>query len=215
MIGVPVPELSVKLVPYQAERYEIRVKGPNVIDRYFDAPDKDAESFDDDGYFITNDAVRFASIHNPNDGLLFDGRITEDFKLLSGSWVQAASVRLQALDALDGLVQDVVVTGADQRDIGLLIFARPDKAQNNEGDTVTDAEYTDQIVDRLKTLAGAATGSSNRITRALIMSQPPSILDGEVTAKGSLNYDAICRGRAELLSRLYNDDDPACLNIAI
>ncbi len=210
MIGVPVPELSVKLVPCQPERYEIRVKGPNVITAYFDAPEKDAESFDEDGYFITHDAVRFADADKPTEGLLFDGRLSEDFKLLSGVWVQAASIRLLALDCLQGLVQDVVVTGADRSDIGLLIFALPARARVNDGQTVTDEPYCRQIVEQLQTL-GSTSGSSHRIARALIMSRPPSIEDAEVTAKGSLNYSAITRCRADLLARLYDDQDSACL----
>jgi feruloyl-CoA synthase len=214
MIGVPVPELDVKLIPYQDNRYEIRVRGPNVITSYFDEPEKDAESFDEEGYFITNDAVCFLDPDNLAEGVRFDGRITEDFKLLTGTWVQAAALRLQALGCLEGLVQDVVITGADRNDIGLLIFPAPQRAETQTGNPVIqDQEYCEQIREALQLLLQSAKGSSNRIVRALVMAQPPSVKDGEITAKGSLNIKAILACRPELLERLYDDQDPATIKL--
>lgn len=207
MIGVPVPELDVKLLPYQEGRYEIRVKGPNVITAYFKEPEKDAEAFDDDGYFITNDAVRFVDPNDMNAGVRFDGRITEDFKLLTGTWVQAAALRLKVLAALEGLIQDVVITGADRNEIGLLIFPSASEAQRaTDPEVITDPAYCGRIRAALLPLTEAATGSSNRISRFLVMAQPPSVQDGEITAKGSLNISAVLNCRAELLNRLYADD---------
>ncbi|MGB7184482.1 MAG: AMP-binding protein [Burkholderiaceae bacterium] len=207
MIGVPVPELDVKLIPYQDNRYEIRVRGPNVITSYFDEPDKDAEAFDEEGYFITNDAVRFVDPDDMAAGVRFDGRITEDFKLMTGTWVQAARIRLQVLATLEGLVQDVVVTGADREQIGLLIFASPQHIHADSSDSViTDSAYCEQIKQALQPMTNAATGSSTRITRFLVMAQPPSVKDGEITAKGSLNISAVLRCRSDLLTRLYDDD---------
>ncbi|MGB7297771.1 MAG: AMP-binding protein, partial [Burkholderiaceae bacterium] len=207
MIGVPVPELDVKLIPYQDNRYEIRVRGPNVITSYFDEPDKDAEAFDEEGYFITNDAVRFVDQDDMAAGVRFDGRITEDFKLMTGTWVQAARIRLQVLATLEGLVQDVVVTGADREQIGLLIFASPQHIHADSSDSViTDSAYCEQIKQALQPMTNAATGSSTRITRFLVMAQPPSVKDGEITAKGSLNISAVLRCRSDLLTRLYDDD---------
>ncbi len=214
MIGVPMPELDAKLIPYQGHRFEIRVKGPNVITAYFDEPEKDADSFDEEGYFITNDAIRFVDPQDHAAGVRFDGRITEDFKLLSGTWVQAAELRLQALKNLEGLIQDVVVTGADRNDIGLLIFPSPAIALKHDGEVVTDSEYLEKITDRLQQMAQLATGSSNRIVRALVMAQPPSIKDAEITAKGSLNISAILNCRSDLLKRLYDDSDATCLTVA-
>ncbi|MGC1442603.1 MAG: AMP-binding protein [Burkholderiaceae bacterium] len=207
MIGVPVPELDVKLIPYQDNRYEIRVRGPNVITSYFDEPDKDAEAFDEEGYFITNDAVRFVDPDDMAAGVRFDGRITEDFKLMTGTWVQAARIRLQVLATLEGLVQDVVVTGADREQIGLLIFASPQHIHADSSDSViTDSAYCEQIKQALQPMTNSATGSSTRITRFLVMAQPPSVKDGEITAKGSLNISAVLRCRSDLLTRLYDDD---------
>jgi len=215
MIGVPVPELETKLVPYQDGRYEIRVKGPNVITAYFEEPEKDLEAFDEEGFFITNDAIKFVDVKDYNAGVRFDGRITEDFKLLTGTWVQAAEIRLRALATLEELVQDIVVTGADRKDIGLLVFPSPSIAPSNDGDTVTDADYLTQIKERITLINDASTGSSNRIARVLLMAQPPSVKDGEITAKGSLNINAIVGCRAELLERLYTDTDTACIQTVI
>jgi feruloyl-CoA synthase len=214
MIGVPMPELDVKLIPYQDNRYEIRVRGPNVITAYFDEPEKDKEAFDEEGYFITNDAIRFVDSDDMNQGVRFDGRITEDFKLLTGTWVQAAKIRLQVLAALEGQVQDVVVTGADRIEIGLLIFPSAQRAEPGaEQGVLMDSPYTTMIKDALAPLTAASTGSSNRITRALVMSDPPSVKDGEITAKGSLNINAVLSHRSGLLERLYSDNDPAVITL--
>jgi len=211
MIGVPVPELDVKLIPYQGERYEIRVKGPNVITSYFKAPETDMHAFDDEGYFITNDAITFVNKNDLSAGVRFDGRITEDFKLLTGTWVQAAAIRLRVLATLKELVQDLVVTGADQEDIGLLIFPSTLDGVKNDGEIVTDKLYIEKIVKRISKLNEQASGSSNRIARVLLMAQAPSVKEAEITAKGSLNIAAILNARSELLQRLYNEKDSACI----
>lgn len=212
MIGVPVPQLDVKLLPYQDHRYEIRVRGPNVITAYFDEPEKTSEAMDEEGYFITGDAVRFVDVDDMSKGVRFDGRITEDFKLLSGTWVQAAKIRLDALTALEGLVQDVVVTGADRAEIGLLIFPSPANGRlEAHAEIVVDRPYCEQVRTALLSLHDAATGSSNRIARALVMATPPVVQNGEITAKGSLNISAILKHRSGLLERLYSDDDETIL----
>ncbi len=211
MIGVPVPELDVKLIPYQGDRYEIRVKGPSVITSYFDAPEKDAESFDADGFFITNDAVKFVDKDDPSAGVRFDGRITEDFKLLTGTWVQAAELRLRTLAILEELVLDVVVTGADRSEIGLLVFPSAVIAPENDGEVVVDEDYRQKFMERMRQVNEGVAGSSKRVARVLLMAQPPSIKDAEITAKGSLNISAIMANRPHLLERLYDDSDVACL----
>lgn len=213
MIGVPVPKLTAKLIPCQGERYEIRVKGPNVITAYFDEPEKDQQSFDEQGYFITNDAVRFVDPGNYTAGVRFDGRLSEDFKLLTGTWVRATQLRLQVLAVLEGLAQDVVITGADKREVGLLVFPSPDTTLDNDGVVVTDNDYRTKIVSLLRLQGKNSTGSSNRVARVLVMAQPPSIKDAEITAKGSLNINAILSARAHLLERLYDDNDAACIKI--
>lgn len=212
MIGVPMPELEAKLIPQQPQRYELRVKGPNVTKTYFEDPEKSAEAFDEEDYLITHDAVRFVDPDDMSQGLRFDGRLSEDFKLLSGTWVQAGMLRLAALTALEGLVQDVVLAGADRQELGLLIFPNPAVAPADNGDgTIIDADYCGRISERLKKLAAEATGSSNRIKRALVMAEPPSVGSGEITAKGSLNIQCVLTRRTQLLERLYDDTDPAVL----
>ena len=120
-IGIPMPGLELKLVPHQG-KLEARVRGPNVMTGYWNAPEATAAAFDEDGFFRTGDAVVFADPDDPAQGLIFDGRTTEDFKLLTGTWVDAAAVRLRAHAALAGLITDVVVTGADRDEVGLLLL---------------------------------------------------------------------------------------------
>lgn len=214
MIGVPVPGLEAKLIPEQPGRYELRVRGPNIMAGYYNDPAKTAEAFDDEDFFITGDAIRFADPDDLSQGVLFDGRISEEFKLLTGTWVQASKLRLGALAALSGIVQDVVVTGADRAEVGLLIFAPAGLHLDGDGTgTVTNENYCSQIRVRLQDLASHATGSSNRITRALVIDGPPSVGDGEITAKGSLNNRAILTRRAALLDRLYDDADRAVIRL--
>jgi feruloyl-CoA synthase len=212
MIGVPVPGLEAKLLPVGEQRYELRVRGPNVMREYYREPDKTAESFDEEGFFLTGDAVRFADDSDFRRGLRFDGRISEDFKLMTGTWVQAGALRLAALKALHGLVQDVVVTGHDRADLGLLVFPDPAGYLSQEG-AVVDAAYLAKIRERLAALAASSTGSSTRLSRALAMAEPPSAADGEITAKGSLNIRTVLTRREKLLARLYRGADAAVVTV--
>lgn len=208
-IGVPVPGLEEKLIPLDDGRYELRVRGPQVTPGYYKDPEKTAAAFDEEGYLITGDAVTFADPEDMARGVFFDGRVTEDFKLMTGVWVQAGNIRLAALKGLKGLAQDVVVTGADRAEIGLLVFPDPALGLTGADGAVTDAAYLAQLKERLDAMAAAATGSSNRIARALAMAEPPSVKDAEITAKGSLNIKAVLSRRAALLARLEDDADPA------
>lgn len=210
-IGVPAPQLEAKLIPESPGRYEIRVRGPNVMAGYFNDPEKTAESFDDEGYFITKDAVRFVDENDRTKGVKFDGRISEDFKLLTGTWVQAGNLRLEAMAALSGLVLDVVITGADRHEVGVMIFPPAARGLTGDDGTIRDAEYLAELSERLTSLAAKATGSASRIARALVLAEPPNVGGGEITAKGSLNYNAILRRRADLLERLYDDSDLSIL----
>ncbi|MBL4767761.1 MAG: feruloyl-CoA synthase [Rhodobacteraceae bacterium] len=214
MIGVPMPGLTVKLIPEQPGRYDLRVSGPNVMTGYIDDPEKNAESFDVEGFLISGDAVRFADPDDMTKGVRFDGRISEDFKLMSGSWVNADALRLGALTALSGLVQDVVVTGADKADLGLLVFPLARLVTlGDEGEIITNAAYCGQIRQCLADLSAKATGMSTRIRRALVMAEPPSIAAGEITAKGSLNNRVVLKRRTDMLAQLYDDDGDNMLKI--
>ena len=210
IIGTPVPGTEVRLIPEDEGRFELRVKGPNVMPGYLNDPEKTAESFDADGWLITGDAVRFVDADDPDRGLLFDGRISEDFKLTSGTWVRAAAIREGLMTALRGLAADVVVTGHDKAQLGCLIV--PAKPANGAG-AVEDSALLKDIRDRLETLAASATGSSTRVCRALVMAEPPSLPDGEITAKGNLNSRKLRERRADLVDRLYTDGDPAVVTV--
>src|SRR6202008_59324 len=122
IVGVPLPGVEAKLIPYDGSRYELRVRGPNITPGYFEDPAKTAEAFDNEGYLITGDAVYFADPETISAGLALYGRISEDFKLDTGTWVQAGRLRLDALRHLSGIARDVVVCGHGRSDIGLLIF---------------------------------------------------------------------------------------------
>lgn len=215
IIGVPLPGTTVKLLPDAEMRCELRVAGPNVMAGYFHDPEKTAAAFDDEGFLITGDAVRFVDADAPARGLVFDGRVSEDFKLTTGTWVQAGRLRMDALAALAGLVQDVVICGHDRGEIGLFIFPDPSHVHGTDSadGAVIDPILQAEVEDRLRALARQATGSAKRITRALIMAEPPSTADHEITDKGSLNIRKILTRRTALLERLYDNEDPALIRV--
>ncbi|MEX3016784.1 feruloyl-CoA synthase [Gymnodinialimonas hymeniacidonis] len=209
VVGVPLPGVDVKLVPAD-DRSEVRVKGPSIFTGYLGAPEKTAEALDDEGFFITGDAMRFLDEGDANQGLAFDGRISEDFKLSTGIWVRAAALRLEVLGALKGIAQDVIVTGEERDEVGLLIV--PAQAMRDASEEDGGALIADALPIRAK-LSGFTGGSAQTITRALILSEPPSIAEGEITAKGNLNFARIRARRAALIDRLYDDTDPATITI--
>lgn len=219
IVGVPLTGVTAKLIPDGDMRCEVRVKGPNIMTGYFGDADKTAGSFDEEGYFITGDAMRFVDPEKPEMGLRFDGRISEDFKLLTGTWVRAATLRLDLLGSLAPLASDLVVTGHDRGEIGVLVFPNMEALgeaghvpRETEGALVSE-ELAAEIARRLTERARTATGSSTRVGRALVMAEPASLGDGELTAKGSLNARKILSRRAVLLERLYDDADPATIRI--
>jgi len=218
-IGVPLPEVTLKLIPHEDGRCELRLKGPNVLKGYFEEPEKSKEAFDDEGFLITNDAVKFLDPNDPNAGLNFDGRISEDFKLMSGTWVRTTNIRLDALKHFADIALDVVVTGHDRNELGLLIFPHPgsmNEAVLSAGDIggVFSADAVRALIQaRLSALSQRATSSSTRVVRALVLAIPPSMSDGELTAKGSINARKVLTLRKELVERLYDDNDPAVVRL--
>jgi feruloyl-CoA synthase len=215
VIGVPLPGVELKLIPDDDLRCEIRVKGPNVMPGYYEDPERTAAAFDDEGFFITGDAVRFVDPADPNQGLIFDGRVSEDFKLETGTWVQAGTLRMRALAELSGLAQDVVVCGHDRGEVGLFVFPTPGTATdgNTSGGAITEPHLMAAIEERLRALNAHVTGSAKRITRALVLAEPPSVEGQEITDKGSLNVPKILARRAALLERLYDNEDPALIRV--
>lgn len=210
VVGVPMTGVTLKLVPDADMRCEVRVKGPNIMQGYFNAPEQTAAAFDAEGFFITGDAMAFVDAADMTKGMRFDGRMSEDFKLQSGTWVRAAALRLDMLAALAPLAADLVVTGQDRSEIGLMIF--PNRAAlEAEGYTLEEEDgalicsaLLAELTRRLQLCAQEGAGSSTRVVRALMLSEPQSLTDGEITAKGNLNFHAVLTRRAALLKRLYD-----------
>ena len=209
-VGLPCPGVEVKLVP-RNEKVEIRFRGPNVMPGYWRAPEQTAAVFDDEHFYCTGDAVRLVDAHDANAGLMFDGRIAEDFKLSTGTFVSVGPLRARVI--LDGApcVQDVVVTGLDRDDVGLLIFPRLDECRRLAGlapsAPATDVVHAPAVRAFFQALVdrqwAAGTGSATRVARAHVLADPPSIDHGEMTDKGSLNQRAVLSHRVALVEALY------------
>jgi feruloyl-CoA synthase len=219
VVGVPLPGCTVKLLPDSDMRCEVRVKGPNVMPGYLDAPEKTAEAFDEDGFFLTGDAMVFVDPDDPNKGMKFDGRISEDFKLLTGTWVRAAQLRIDMLACLSPLAADLVITGADRDQIGVMIFPNMGELKSEgfsdaaDAGALSDKALLGEIHRRLAERAREISGSSTRVARAIVLAEPPSMPEGEMTAKGNLNFRKVLNRRADLLARLYADSDPCVTTI--
>ena len=195
-IGVPVPGDELKLIP-NADKLEIRVKGPNITPGYFGNPDATAAAFDSDGYYLTGDAVRFVDDSDPDRGLLFDGRIAEDFKLTSGTWVSVGALRTALVSAADGLLSDAVIAGHDRDYVAALAW--PARA--------IDAPLHERLAEALTEL-NQHRGSSARIARLLLLDDPPSLDAGEITDKGYVNQRVVLDRRRSTVERLYADPCP-------
>ncbi len=210
-IGVPGPGMEVKLAPV-GDKLEIRVKGPNVTPGYFKAPDLTEKAFDEEGWLRTGDAVRLADPANPAAGLLFDGRTAENFKLSSGTWVNVGTLRTIVIAAGAPVIEDAVITGHDRDEIGLLVFPSLAGLRGLCPEVGADAKLDDLIgqpavrralIDGLVRHNAIAQGSSMRIARCLILTEPPSIDANEITDKGYLNQRAVLTKRAALVERLH------------
>jgi feruloyl-CoA synthase len=210
-IGLPVPGCEIKLVP-NSGRLEIRARGTNITPGYWKRPDLTQNAFDEEGYFRTGDAGRFAEPDKPEMGLEFDGRLSEDFKLTSGTWVNVGSVRVRAISAGSPIIQDAVVTGHNQDEIGLLVFPNVDGCRSLCADISADAPLASligdprvrrRIEDALRTLAEESSGGSTLPKRVLILEEPPSIDANEITDKGYINQRAVLMRRAALVERLH------------
>src|SRR5437588_37864 len=197
VIGLPVAGCELKLVP-SAGKLEVRVRGANVTPGYYKRPDLTAAGFDDEGFYRIGDAVKFADPADAAKGIVFDGRVAEDFKLSSGTWVNAGAVRIRLIAAADPLIQDAVITGHDPDELGALVFLSP---------AARDLKPED-IRSRLRSvLRGFSGGSSTCPARLRVMTEPPSIDANEITDKGYMNQRAVLERRAALADRLYSSDE--------
>ena len=205
-VGLPVDGVQMKLAPV-ADKLEVRFRGPSVTPGYWRQPELSAAAFDEEGYYRTGDAMRFVDPADARQGFEFDGRITEDFKLTTGTWVSVGPLRAKINAACSPLVQDVVITGHDRGRLGALVFPNAVVCRD-----LAAAELRARLQPVFERLARASTGSSTQVARAMIMHEAPSIDAGEVTDKGSINQRAVLRNRAALVEKLYADPpDPAII----
>jgi feruloyl-CoA synthase len=210
-IGLPCPGVDVKLVPL-GDKTEVRFRGPNVMPGYWCDPENTALAFDEEGYYRTGDAVTFVDPQQPTKGLMFNGRIAEDFKLSTATFVSVGPLKASIVALGAPLVQDAVITGLNRDEVGALVFPRVEECRQlaglPESATATEVLRHPQVVAAFQALADklwqAGTGSANRVARLHAMSEPPSIDKGEITDKGSINQRNVLTHRASLVDALYD-----------
>jgi len=220
VVGIPVAGMDLKLVPHD-ESFEAWYRGPNVTPGYWRDHKATEASFDDEGFFRSGDLLSFIDPKQPRAGMRFDGRISEDFKLTSGTRVNAGKLRLIALEVFRPLANEIVIVGADRADVRMLIF--PDweacgVAAGLDGDATPAQIALNQTLretlhERLTQLAATGTGSSNRIVAALLVEVPPSGAAGELTEKGTVNSRGLQKNRPELVDILFGETDDRVLRI--
>ena len=212
LIGLPFPGVELKMVPCGAQ-YELRLRGVNVTPGYYGQPELTQKAFDEEGFYCIGDAGVFVDPQDPAQGLIFSGRVVEDFKLTTGTFVLVGSLRTDAIAAASPVVQDALVAGQDRPFIGLLAWPNLDSCRrliedmNASMDTVVNhpkvrAHLRDGLLAHNKACSGS---SSRRIVRAMLMAEPPSIDGNELTDKGYINQRAGLERRAALVTQLYAD----------
>ncbi|HYA63409.1 MAG TPA: feruloyl-CoA synthase [Candidatus Sulfotelmatobacter sp.] len=216
-LGLPVPGVELKLVPVE-EKIEARLRGPSITPGFWRRPELNAAAFDEENYYCLGDAVKFLDPGNPLKGFIFDGRLNEDFKLSSGTWVRVGPLRMRLLSHFGILLQDVVIAGPDREFTTALFFPvlevcrklcpeLPDNAAPAE--VFAHPEVRAVFRERLQSFAAMSTGSTTRIDRAVLLDVPPSIEVQEITDKGTINQKAVLKNRAELVEYLYREPAPA------
>ena len=219
--GIPARGVELKLVPFEG-RLEARLRGPNITPGYWKNPDLTAKAFDEEGFYRLGDALRFADPADAGKGFYFDGRIGENFKLTTGTWVSVGPLRAKFIDHFGTIVQDVVIAGADREFITALVI--PDLASCRaicpEKDPKCPApeifrepRVQERFRSLLATFARESTGSSNLVTRLLVLEEPLSLDRGEITDKGSVNQRAVLRHRAHLVEELYSNNSSGAISV--
>jgi feruloyl-CoA synthase len=210
-VGLPVPGNEIKLVPADG-KLEVRVRGPNITPGYWRQPELTAKAFDEEGFYQLGDALKPVDPDDFSKGFDFDGRISEDFKLASGTWVSVGPLRAGFIAGMAPLVRDVVIAGLNRDDLGAIAILDPDGCHAlaphlagivDPAKLAADDTIRAAFLSRLTALAKTATGSSSRIIRAVMLETPPSIDKGEITDKGSINQRAVLETRAALVADLY------------
>ncbi len=206
-IGAPLPGVELKFVP-NGNKLEMRVRGPNVFSAYRNAPEQTAAAFDEDGYYMIGDAGKLVDEADPTRGVAFDGRVAEDFKLMSGTWVSVGTLRLRVVSALNPLAADVVITGHDREELGVLIFPSPAARE------LTPEALAERVRKALAALRAEGGGSSQSPTRARVLDEPASADAGEITDKGYINQRAVLTRRASEVIALYGSvPDPRTIRL--
>ncbi len=220
-IGLPLPGVALKLVPRDG-KFEARLNGANITPGYWRAPALTAEAFDEEGFYKIGDALKFADAGDPAKGLLFDGRLAEDFKLATGTWVNVGPLRAAFIAVCAPFVRDVVLAGADRDEVTALIFPDLDACRTLAPDLapdvapavlLADPRVRYEITGRLDQMARLCRGTSDRIVRGVLLAEPPSLDLGEMTDKGSINQRAVLAYRAALVEDLYAD--PSSPNVIV
>jgi feruloyl-CoA synthase len=201
VLGVPLPGVEVALVPV-GEKTEVRVKGPNVTPGYHRRPELTAAAFDEDGFFRTGDAVALADPDDVAAGLVFRGRIAEDFKLSTGTFVSVGTLRPKLLSASHGLLSDAVICGADGDCVTAMVWLAPAHAGRVDADGVPEDTLRAELAATMQRLAGEGGGSSQCVDRLLVLTEPPQLDAGEITDKGYVNQGAVRDRRASLVALL-------------
>jgi feruloyl-CoA synthase len=202
VVGNPAPGIELKLVP-SGEKLEVRVKGPNVTPGYYGRPDLTGAAFDDEGFYKIGDAMRFVDRADAARGLAFDGRVAEDFKIQSGTWVSAGSLRVSLIAACNPLIQDAVITGHDKPEVGALVWVNQAAARSLGLD---ETAVRARLQMALAQLRSGSSGGSTAPARLLVLDLPPSIDEGEITDKGYVNQRAVLERRSAEVSALYADE---------
>jgi feruloyl-CoA synthase len=214
VIGLPIPATEIKLVPNE-EKLEIRVKGPNVMPGYFKDPELTKNAFDQDGFYCIGDAAKFEDSLDPTKGIVFDGRVSENFKLSTGTWVSVGNLRTSVVACADNVIQDVVVSGHDCDEIGILVFPNiqgcrflcPDlSAETKVAQLVANKKVRAALENGLREYNKNNNSSSLRVTRARFMVEPPNIDANEITDKGYINQRAVLERRQDLVTKLYSSE---------
>jgi feruloyl-CoA synthase len=196
-VGIPAPGIELKLLP-SGSKLEVRVRGPNVTPGYYRNDELTRAAFDEEGFYKIGDAMRLFDPDDAAKGLVFDGRVAEDFKLQSGTWVHVGTVRVRLIAACNPLVQDAVITGHDRPEVGALVWLNPVATRS-----LGEAEVFARLQSALASLHSDDAGSSMAPARLLVLEHPPSIDEGEITDKGYINQRAVLERRAQHVDHLY------------
>jgi feruloyl-CoA synthase len=211
IVGLPVPGILLKLTPVDG-KLEVRVKGPSVTPGYWRSEEATSRAFDDDGWFCTGDAVRFENPDRPLEGMLYDGRLSENFKLSTGTWVAVANLRVLTVKKLEPLIGDAVIVGHGENEIGLVLFPILDAGRRIPGcedveslpDLLGRAQFRQEMQRRLEELSKTGTSATTRITRAVLIPESPSGI--ELTDKNTLSFSGVMSRREADIRALYSDE---------